>query len=260
MAPWPDTWSLVLHVFRCGLLVASSLFLANSASGETATAARDSAFVVPRFVWNVSALSPHVASRIHTSASRVPPFPRESPRLRDARNWSEVIVIDGHQCSLRMSGDEGDVSYKARTFGDVRPGDGYSAWYERPPWAGWESMCGPSYHWGADGRIYERSWRPPSDHRAISTTYQYYRSGELLAFDRRDDRIHPSANDDEGPYEWYSELFARDGRLIACGYSKTNGAGVVVSACYIFGKEVGYREFEVRKGKLLIRAANSARR
>jgi len=62
-------------------------------------------------------------------------------------------------------------------------------------------------------------------------------------YSHRNDSLDPGSHDPEGPYEWFDEVFARNGQLLACGYGKMDGSGARVFACYVLGKEVQYREF-----------------
>jgi hypothetical protein len=142
---------------------------------------------------------------------------------------------------------------------ESQPSCRYSLHYESFPERGWKSRRGPAYYWTADGWLRERSWRAPDPFRAISDIYQYFKSGELLRYGHRNDPLDPKKPGPQGPYEWFDEIFARDGSLIACGYSKMDGAGRRVLACYVLGMEIGYREFKEQEIEFLHRAAKQLR-
>lgn len=214
----------------------------------------DSVMDAPHISWRISELVPAIASRIHITADRVPAFPREKRELRDARKWPKTTVIGGLRCILRVQELGGDYIADLKSLDQLRPGAAYGLHYEVAGWTGWKASRGPSYYWRSDGRLYERSWRSPDTTRSITDTYQYYTSGELLRHSHRNDSLTPGVPDPQGPYEWFDEVFARNGDLVACGYSKMDGAGARTLAFYVLGKGVGYDEFQSAKVDFIRRA------
>ena len=239
---------------RRACLIALVVTLAITAGRRAESQNRDSTLTAPHPEWNLSTLSPVIARRIHLSADRVPAFPGEDLRLRNPKRWPKTMVIEGVVCALRVQELGGDYVKNVRSLDDVKHGNGYGLSYEAAPWKGWKSRRGPSYYWTSDGWLHERSWRTPDSHRSITHNYQYYRSGELLRYSHRNDSSNPGATDSDRSYEWFDEIFARSGHLVACGYAKMGRAGGRTFAFYFLGKEVGYREFEERKGDFLRRA------
>jgi len=220
----------------------------------------DSTLSAPCADWNGTRLAPEVTGRIHKRSNDVPPFPNEDPHLRDPGAWPSTTRFGGAQCSLRVEELGGGWVRKVRSLKEVRPKNGVCLYYECAPWKGWGSRRGPFYCWYSDGSerwLKERSWKAPDSLRSVTDTYQYYRSGELYRRESRNDSAHPEHFDPQGPYEWFDEVFERNGRLVACGYSKMDGAGAQTMACYYLGKQVGYREFGDRMAEFSRRASGA---
>lgn len=218
---------------------------------------RDSVPAQPDVRWDLSSLAPVVASRIHLTADSVPAFPHEDPSLRNPRKWPAALTIAGLRCSLRVQeiriGPLLSIE-NVRSFADVRPGFGYGMLYETSRGDGRVERYGPSYFWDSNGWLHERDYQSPDTLRSVADTYQYFKSGKLIRYCHRNDSRHPGKPDPEGPYEWFDELFALGGQLVACGYSKTDGAGVRTTACYILGKSASHSEFGDWKVAYLRRA------
>ena len=208
--------------------------------------------------WNLAALSPVIRERIHVSARSVPPFPNEDPRLRDPHAWETTTRIGWGVCSLRVVECGPDWFKQVRSLGEVSAGNGYCLYYEGAPWTGWGARRGPFYCWSSRGSerwLSERSWEAGDSIRSIKETYQYYPSGELRRHESRNESIYAGGLGAQGPYEWFDEVFAREGCLVACAYAKKDSTRASVASCYFLGKQVAYREFQERKADFMTRAS-----
>jgi hypothetical protein len=213
-------------------LLGLALSMASPAGAKAPMQPPDSTMQPPCVEWKLAALSPVIRDKIHLRAKDVPPLPHEDPRLRDPKAWPGTTRIGGSVCSLRV---EALLDGRATCHS-----------YECAPWRGDRSRRGSSFCWLTDESgtwLEERSWIAPDSLRSM-VTIQEYRSGELLKYGSRN----------EGLSEWFTELFDRSGCLVACGYSKLDGAGARTTACYFLGTKVGYREFEDRVADFLTHA------
>lgn len=192
--------------------------------------------------WNLAEL-PHVLkSRVHTKVTDLPPFPIDHSLLKDPNKWPATRVIAGVQCSLRVRGGTDGIR-DMRSLEDLRPSDRYYCLYYRAPLG----SSGPRYCWDRKGWIFEQSWHTPDSTREIYEVTTFWRSGEVLRREWRNDSKKPKGADPKGPYEWFEELFTLEGDLLACAYGKMDGSGSQLSACFWAGQEVTYARYGTHK-------------
>jgi hypothetical protein len=80
--------------------------------------------------------------------------------------------------------------------------------------------------------------------RLVSHDYTYYKDGQLLGYSRRAERRH-SERSSGRPYQYLSEFFSKDGRLMAVAYE--NMAVRSRDSVYAWkGVVVPYDEFRMK--------------
>ena len=195
----------------------------------------DSVLENPRAHWRISRLPPEVRRRIHLTASRVPAFPHEDPRLMDPRKWPKTMVIGGEKLPLTIWYTDSDYWQSARSMDEVKTGSVYTLRYGRGR--------GPVYSWVGNGALAERSWRrggnlPPEHH-----LYLYYPSGELLRFEYQSN-VYGRQTDPTRPAHSIEEVFARNGALIGFGHvTRRGGKGKESFIGYWLGEAIDHRKF-----------------
>ena len=211
----------------------------------SAIAVPDSILASPTVNWRLSDLSSSIWARVHPTASQVPPFPQEDPKLMDSRKWPGVTVIGGVRCSLRVQTGEYDAIWFVRSLDEVKPGAGYSLFYTSTPNDFWKSRRGPTYCWRGNGTLLERYWKDGDSTRSRSREYMYYPSGELFRFISRSDS--DLRTESRNAFEAFEESFARNGTLIGFGYGSGGLRVKGVSVGYWMGEDVkGYQEYRDR--------------
>ena len=163
--------------------------------------------------------------------------------MRDARNWPDIMVIDGRLCRRCVQTGQYDVLEFVRSLQEVRPGAGYSLFYSDEACEAWHPR-GPTYCWHNDGTIGERYWKTVRGADSETHDYQYYPTGELFRFThsrRRDPRIEP-----RGAYDLTEEVFARDGTLLGFVQSSGGGGRTSKALAYWVGEKVPFETFERR--------------
>lgn len=219
MLNWPRSLGLLALALTC--------LASGSAPGG------DSAMTELHVNWNLTDLPNVLRSRVHIRASDLPPFQIERSLLKDPRSWPRTRVFAGVPCSLRVRSGS-DVMRDIRSLDEVRPEDWWYCLY----YQGTEGSSGPECCWDRSGWMFERSWHTPDSARTIYLVTTFWRSGEVLRCEWRNDSKKPKAADPNGPYEWFEEFFKRNGDLLACGYGKMDGSGKQVSARFWAGMEV----------------------
>lgn len=226
---------------NCGMCLAV-LAVAIAPPPVSDSLALDSVLVNPRASWRVPDLAPSVQRHFHPTASQVPPFPEDDPRLMKPQNWPPSMSIDGVRCYLRVRAGGGDSEWEVQSLFDVKPGARCMLSYATG--TSWGSTRGPTYCWRGDGTLAERYWKRGNE----TWDYMYYRSGELFRFSYR------AWVGNGNQFQRFEEVFARNGALIGCGFG-SGGAGMKgSSAAYWLGREVGLHEFDHRSVDLQIRA------
>lgn len=221
----------------------------------------DSVLVAPKIEWKRSDLPLVISRRIHVRADQVPPFPHEEEAMRDARAWPKRKVLFGRTYELCVTELGGDTFREVSSLDQVRSGCGWSLYYSKDASnreARWRSRMGPAYYWDSDGRLTERAWHNLDGIRDVTHDYQYLPTGQLVRYSYRSDSRQPKS-DPQGPFEWFNEDFAREGALVLCGYSKTDGQGANVGSFYYLGDSLSYRDFSRRQADFLVRAFSAAR-
>ena len=167
--------ALVCALLSFGAALATAS--AESAASDTSSPPlHDSILVNPRANWRLSSLRPEIRHRVHVTASKVPRFPHEDPRLKDPRKWPEVMLIGGEMLRRKIEYLDVDYSQEVRSMNDVPLGSDYTLRYG--------NGRGPVYTWSR-GTLVERSWRGGGKLPPATSLYIYYSSGELMRFEYR---------------------------------------------------------------------------
>jgi hypothetical protein len=235
------------------LLSALALTLASTSVGMVQ--APDTFQIGLGLKWNWATLPPTLRSRVHASASDLPPFPIDESRLNDPKRWPPTMAIDGVVCSLRVQGGT-DAVRDMRSLDDLRPHDWwYCLHYVDPSGNRFEARRGPSSCWTREGVLTERSWKTPDESRRIYSVTTYWPSGEVLMYERVNHdnfvrRPNPGLrewlHDFFARGEWLEEYFARDGSLIACAYSKQDGVWRKESEFFWAGSPIGQMDYSTK--------------
>jgi hypothetical protein len=88
----------------------------------------------------------------------------------------------------------------------------------------------------------ERFWKDGDSLSYVTYDYLYHPSGELFRFNYRRDG-YDLRTESRSPFEWFKEVFDRDGALVGCALGSGGGSAKGLSVGYWLGKEVGIREF-----------------
>jgi hypothetical protein len=203
--------------------------------------------------WNRADFPTHLRQRIHFTAAQVPAFPSQDKRLDKPQTWPVQMTIGGVACVRRIHAWDDDDAIALQTLEDMEPNTRLMLFYdhEGSDWnfskAGW----GPRYSWDEKGRLMEKLWYEPDSARLVTHDYTYYKSGKLLGFSRRNEArnqgLAPKA------YEFFSEFFDEDGRLLALGYEKMNAHSR--DSLYAWkGAEVPYDAFRMKTHVLYSKA------
>jgi hypothetical protein len=202
-------------------LTALALLLSTGPRLSTRTATAAPARATPQTRWKLGELPASIRNRLHLSAASVPPFPMEDPRLLKPKNWPETMVIAGVRCARRIHAWEDDDAFALASLGDLEPGDRLTLFYdhESTRWNSANAGWGPRYSWDEKKRLAQRVWYEPDSARLATHDYTYYKDGRLLGYSVRNEprkQPHGSAK----TYEFLSQFFDRDGRLIALGFER----------------------------------------
>jgi len=169
--------------------------------------------------WKVGELPASIRHRVHLSAASVPPFPMEDPRLLKPKNWPKTMVIGGVRCARRIHAWEDDDAFALASLDDLEPGDRLTLFYdhESTRWNSANAGWGPRYSWDEKKRLAQRVWYEPDSARLETHDYTYYKDGRLLGYSVRNEprkQLHAKT------YEFLSQFFDRDGKLVALGFEK----------------------------------------
>jgi YD repeat-containing protein len=171
--------------------------------------------------WNRAALPTSIRGRVHFAAAQVPAFPMGDRRLDKAENWPATMTIGGIPCVRRIHAWDDDDAVALASLKDAEPEHRLMLFYDHAG-SGWNSAnagWGPRYTWNAQRKLIERLWYEPDSTRLVTHDYTYYRSGRLLGYSvRKEPRKH--ARISAKPYEFLSQFFDDDGKLIAIAYEK----------------------------------------
>lgn len=171
------------------------------------------------FVWRHDSLPASMRGRVHRQASHVPAFPMDDKRLLKPKGWPESMTIGGVPCALRIHAWDDDDAYMLTSLKELEPDNRVMLFYDAAtsdrtlPSAGW----GPRYLWNERGKLMQRLWYEPDSARLVTHDYTYYQGGQLLGYSRRAERRRHQRLTGN-PYEFLSEFYDKDGRLIAVAY------------------------------------------
>ena len=213
------------------------------------------AAAVPREIDYRTALFESIRDRVHLTASKVPPFPMNDRRLLRPKDWPDTMVIGGVRVVRRMHGlKTGDAVAFERLKKSWPKGLRVIMFYDRvgSKWntstAGW----GPRYSWNDKRQLTERIWYEPDSTQLITHDYTYYRNGRLLGYSWRKEPRRPKDYVTRS-YEYLSEFFDHEGKLIALAYEKMR-PGKRDSLYAWMGASVEYDEFRMRSHVLYAKA------
>jgi len=172
--------------------------------------------------WNRADFPAHLHQRIHLNAAEVPGFPHEDKRLEKPEGWPLKMTIGGVRCVRRIHAWDDDDAVALASLEDAEADHRLMLFYdhEGSEWnfsrAGW----GPRYSWNEHGKLMEKLWYEPDSGRLVTHDYTYYKSGKLLGYSWRMEPRNQGL--DPRSYEFLSEFFDKDGRLLALGYERMN--------------------------------------
>jgi hypothetical protein len=207
-----------------------------------------------RPAWSRAALPAALRHRIHFASAQVPAFPHEDKRLEKPEGWPAEMTIGGVRCVRRIHAWDDDDAVALATLEDAEPEHRLMLFYDHAgsDWNAANAGWGPRYSWNQHGKLMERLWYEPDSARLVTHDYTYYRSGQLLGYSWRSERRkQPHAA--PRAYEFLSEFFDKDGRLIALGYEKM-GARSRDSLYAWMGAAVPYDAFRMKTHVLYSKA------
>jgi hypothetical protein len=196
--------------------------------------------------WNRGSLPAAIRDRIRPTASVVPAFPLADKRLMRAQDWPDSMTIGGVLCVRRIHAWEDDDAIALESLDHAESGLRLMLFYDHPGsrWdfanAGW----GPRYSWNEGKRLTQRIWYEPDSARLVTHDYTYYRNGRLLGYSWRSEPRR-QAYDRPKTYEFLSQFYDEDGRLIALGFEKMR-PGSRDSVYAWMGSVVPYHEFRMK--------------
>jgi len=203
--------------------------------------------------WNRADFPNHLRHRVHFTAAQVPAFPQQDKRLDKPEGWPAAMTIGGVRCARRIHAWDDDDAIALASLEDMEPDTRLMLFYdhESSDWnfakAGW----GPRYSWDEHGKLMEKLWFEPDSSRLVTHDYTYYKSGKLLGYSWRNEPRHQGLA--PKTYEFFSEFFDKDGRLLALGYEKMNPRSR--DSLYAWkGVEVPYGAFRMKTHVLYSKA------
>lgn len=196
--------------------------------------------------WNRRSLPPSIRDRVHFAASDVPAFPMDDARLVQAKGWPKTMTIGGVPCALRIHAWDDDDAIAVASLEDVEEHSRVMLFYDttRSRWDAANAGWGPRYLWNEKGKLIQRIWYEPDSTRLVTHDYTYYKDGKLLGYSRREEKRR-SARISGSPYQFLSEFFSKDGRLIAVAYEDMT-ARSRDSVYAWMGTVVPYDEFRMK--------------
>ena len=209
--------------------------------------------------WNHASLPASIRHRVHAVAAKVPPFPMADPRLDKPGDWPESLTIGGVTCVRRIHAWEDDDAIALESLKDAEPGLRLMLFYADPKsrWDSGNVTWGPRYSWNKSKRLTQRIWYEPDTTRLVTHDYTYYTNGRLLGYSwRQEPRRQPY--DAPRRYEFLSQFYDTDGRLIALGYEKRHPESRDSLYAWM-GAAVPYDEFRMKMHVLYERAHPGAR-
>ncbi len=179
--PTDPRWSTA---FRAGLLL--GVLTALQALSQVQDRDVEGAAVSPP-EW-LACLDGDLRQLVHATAGQVPALPAEAGKWTDRKDWPAAITIDGaeYQMCLEATSAPGGSCLDLReisALSDLRPGEGWAAYYRRPDPNGKVNYLvgGPFYAWRSDGTLLERS-HGPTTKKGTRSTWSYYHDGKLFQF------------------------------------------------------------------------------
>jgi hypothetical protein len=196
---------------------AALVLLSTAALASAAALACASTQGAPR--WDRALLPPSIRDRVHFVARDVPAFPMDDRRLLQPKSWPETMTIGGVACALRIHAWDDDDAVAAASLADVEENSRVMLFYDTASsrWNAANAGWGPRYLWNEKGKLIQRLFYEPDSSRLVTHDYTYYKDGQLLGYSRRAERRRPMRLSGS-PYEYLSEFFSKDGRLIAVAH------------------------------------------
>jgi len=174
--------------------------------------------------WRRDSLPASVRDRVHLTATEVPAYPMEDPRLKKPNGWPDSMTIGGVPCVRRIHAWEDDDAIALESLKEAEPDNRLMLFYDHAAsdWNSSNAGWGPRYLWNEHGKLIQRIWYEPDSVRLVTHDYTYYRSGSLLGYSWRRERRNQRLSS-RRPYEFLSEFFDDHGQLIAVGYERMDG-------------------------------------
>ena len=200
---------------------------------------------------NPEAFGP-IRDRIHLTTAEVPAFPMDDRLLASPSTWPATMTIGGHEVVRKIFAWDGALGAELTTLKGRQSGTRLVLSYRKADSDDEDDVTvGPRYSWNAHGQLSERIYYEPNRKRLVTHDYTYYKSGKLLGYSWRTEPRHqglaPKA------YEFFSEFFDEDGRLLALGYEKMNAHSR--DSLYAWkGAEVPYDAFRMKTHVLYSKA------
>lgn len=196
--------------------------------------------------WHRDVLPPSIRGRVHLVARDVPPFPMEDARLAQPKHWPKAMTIGGVPCALRIHAWDDDDAIAVVSLDQVEKNSRVMMFYDvaTSRWDAANAGWGPRYLWNEKGKLIQRLWYEPDSARLVTHDYTYYKDGQLLGYSRRAEPRGQAPRSGRA-YEFLSEFFAKDGRLLAVAHENM-AAGSRDSVYVWMGAVVPYDEFRMR--------------
>lgn len=215
--------------------------------GAMLAAAPSRAVAAPRPpAWAPETLPASIRHRIHTVAADVPAYPMVDERLMRPKGWPPSMTIGGVACALRIHAWDDDDAIAVASLDDVEPKSRVMLFYDTASsrWDSGNAGWGPRYLWNEHGKLIQRIWYEPDSTRLVTHDYTYYKDGKLLGYSRREEKRRSSRNG-ASPYQFLSEFFSKDGRLLAVAYENMSARSR--DSVYAWkGTTVPYDEFRMK--------------
>lgn len=230
------------------LIVAGLLIAMPALAGAPGTAAPDSQATGAEKDVNLS-IRAHgdpmdlIRDRLHSTASKVPAFPHNDPRLMEPEHWPEHMTIAGQKLVRHIHAWDGPIGSTLHSLRERKSKMRVVLSYVRPGTIV-NAGIGPRYAWDPQMHLSERIWYEPDTSRLVTHDYTYYKDGRLLGYSWRSGPRKPDGTA-ELEDEYLSEFFDRSGKLIAVGYEKKIGEGTI--AAYLWNDQpVSFDDFRMK--------------
>lgn len=198
--------------------------------------------------WSRESLPASVRDRVHIAAKDVPAFPMSDGRLLRPRDWPQAMTIAGVPCALRIHAWDDDDAIAVASLDDLESDEKHRVmlFYDvaSSEWNTGNAGWGPRYLWNEEGKLIQRIWYEPDSSKLVTHDYTYYKGGQLLGYSVRTE-VRRARELSARPYEFLSEFYTKDGRLMAIAYENM-AAGSRDSVYAWMGAVVPYDEFRMK--------------